>query len=101
MPCHKATRVVLSRAAVSSRFSKTISRGLTKTFLLLALAFSFASVHLLAQENVITNGSTWRWRPGTNEVSTPFTAWRTNGFNDATWLTGTAPFSYGTNVTGR
>ncbi|MFO1512779.1 MAG: lamin tail domain-containing protein [Verrucomicrobiota bacterium] len=70
-------------------------------FLLLALALSSVPVGVLAQENVITNGSTWRWRPGTNEASTPFTAWRTNGFNDSTWLVGTAPFSYGTNATGR
>jgi hypothetical protein len=26
----------------------------------------------------------------------PSAAWRTNGFNDSTWLTGTAPFHYGT-----
>lgn len=42
-------------------------------------------------------GSDWHWRKGLNEVSTPITAWRTNGFNDASWSVGLAPFHYGTN----
>ena len=54
-----------------------------------------------AQTLIITNGSAWRWRPGTAEASTPVTAWRTNGFNDSAWAIGTTPFSYGTNSTGR
>jgi hypothetical protein len=53
-----------------------------------------------AQEILIPNNSTWRWRPGTNEVSTPTSAWRTNGFNDASWLTGAAPFHFGANASG-
>lgn len=53
-----------------------------------------------AQETLVPNGTSWRWRKGTNEVSTPNTAWRTNGFNDAAWLTGSAPFHYGVNVSG-
>lgn len=67
----------------------------------LALAFAFLVTAGGAQEIVIPNGATWRWRPGTNEVSTPFTAWRTNGFNDTAWLSGPAPFSYGNNASGR
>ncbi|MGC3959053.1 MAG: hypothetical protein QM813_14255, partial [Verrucomicrobiota bacterium] len=55
---------------------------------------------LQAQETVLSNGATWRWRKGTNEVSTPTTAWRTNGFNDAAWPTGNAPFHYGANASG-
>lgn len=54
---------------------------------------------ICAQETVITNGAAWRWRRGTNEVSTPTTAWRTNGFNDAAWHLGNAPFHYGNSGT--
>ncbi len=102
MPGHKATPFALPRLVVSLHCHfKNAKSNLNSLFLLLALALSAPPAGLLAQENVITNGSTWRWRPGTNEASTPFTAWRTNGFNDSTWLVGTAPFSYGTNATGR
>lgn len=65
------------------------------------LAAVLVPLLISAQENVITNGATWRWQRGTNEASTPFTAWRTNGFNDSAWFVGPAPFSYGANATGR
>ncbi|MFM1770460.1 MAG: hypothetical protein RJA22_2989 [Verrucomicrobiota bacterium] len=42
----------------------------------------------------------WRWRPGTNEASTPIDLWRTNGFNDAQFVTAPAPFWYGDVRTG-
>jgi prepilin-type processing-associated H-X9-DG protein len=48
-----------------------------------------------AQETLIPNGASWRWRKGTNEVSNPTTAWRQPGFNDSAWLTGAMPFYYG------
>ncbi|MEK7781218.1 MAG: hypothetical protein AAB370_06935, partial [Verrucomicrobiota bacterium] len=48
-----------------------------------------------AQEIMVANGASWRWRKGTNEVSTPNNLWRNNGFNDSTWQTGAAPFHYG------
>src|ERR1039458_8583965 len=54
-----------------------------------------------ANETLISFGSNWNWRKGTNEASTPITSWRTNKVNDATWVPGTTPFSYGTNSTGR
>ncbi|HEX5219160.1 MAG TPA: lamin tail domain-containing protein [Verrucomicrobiae bacterium] len=62
---------------------------------LLALTLSVVAHRLSAQQTVITNGATWRWSKGTNEVSNPITAWRTNGFNDSTWLIGPAPFHFG------
>jgi hypothetical protein len=65
------------------------------------LAFAVVADVSAPAQTVITNGSAWRWRPGTTEASTPVTAWRTNGFNDSTWAIGTTPFSYGTNSTGR
>ncbi|HXJ61244.1 MAG TPA: Ig-like domain-containing protein, partial [Verrucomicrobiae bacterium] len=40
-------------------------------------------------------GSVWRWRPGTNEASTPLEAWRLLGFNDVEFTTAPAPFWYG------
>jgi hypothetical protein len=65
------------------------------------LAFAVVADVSAPAQTVITNGSAWRWRPGTTEASTPVIAWRTNGFNDSTWAIGTTPFSYGTNSTGR
>jgi len=72
-----------------------------RRWLWFALALNLFATASWAQEIVLTNGATWRWLPGTNEASTPFTAWRTNGFNDAAWLAGPAPFSYGSNASGR
>lgn len=50
-------------------------------------------------EIVVTNGASWLWRKGTNEVSNPISAWRTNGFPNTGWLTGPAPFHYGEALT--
>ncbi len=47
------------------------------------------------QETLIPLGASWRWQKGTNEVSSPTTAWRQPGFNDSAWLNGTMPFYYG------
>jgi len=46
-----------------------------------------------------TNG-VYRYHKGTNEASTPTTAWRTNGFNDSSWLSGLAPVGYDDNPVG-
>ena len=74
---------------------------LVGVWLLLVLMLGGAMpASIQAQEIVITNGTAWRWRKGTNEVSTPITAWSTNGFNDSTWLANNAPFHYGTNASG-
>ena len=78
-----------------ARFFRRVRAGL------LLLLCGFLTTTIPAQETIITNAATWHWLKGTNEVSTPITAWRTNGFNDSAWLTGAAPFSYGTNSTGR
>ena len=40
--------------------------------------------------------TSWRYRKGTSEASSPTSAWRTIGFNeDATWTTGQTPIGYG------
>lgn len=62
--------------------------------------FGGAESFLSAQETLIPNGAQWRWRQGTNEVSSPNTLWRSAGFNDSTWLTGNMPFHFGTNASG-
>ncbi len=65
------------------------------------LAVDWTVVVQAQSGTLISNGSIWSWRMGTNEASTPITAWRANGFDDSAWATGAAPFSYGTNSTGR
>ncbi len=101
MPGHKVTRLTMYHPVVRLHSCQKFHHALGDIVRLLALALTLAPVCLLAQETVITNGSTWRWRPGTNEVSTPTKGWRANGFNDSSWLTGPAPFSYGANASGR
>ena len=55
---------------------------------------------------LVPTASIWRWRPGTNEASTPVNLWREIGFNDAEFSAGAAPFwdgdipSSGTQITG-
>ena len=46
--------------------------------------------------------SVWRFTRGTNEVSTPVTAWRSLSFDDrgSRWSNGAAPFHYGEGLTG-
>lgn len=101
MPGHKVIPVVRFRVVFSHFPLKSIQCAGIKLLLLLTAIGGGPLFSSLAQENAITNGATWRWRPGTNEASTPFTAWRTNRFNDSSWLTGPAPFSYGANASGR
>ncbi len=40
-------------------------------------------------------GSTWRYREGTSEASSPATAWRETDFDDALWKSGPASIGYG------
>jgi len=55
---------------------------------------------------LVPTASIWRWRPGTNEASTPVNLWREIGFNDTEFSAGAAPFwdgdipSSGTQITG-
>ena len=71
-------------------------------FIWLVLTLLIVGAHwpVRAQETIIPNGTTWRWRKGTNEVSTPPTLWRSVGFDDSSWAIGTAAFHYGTNASG-
>lgn len=53
----------------------------------------------LTQQTLLPFGAAWRYRKGTNEVSSPTSAWRSRGFDAATWPLGPAPFSYGDGLT--
>lgn len=44
---------------------------------------------------LIASNSTWKYFKGTSEASSPTTAWRSIGFNDAGWLTGPGAIGYG------
>ncbi|HYG22885.1 MAG TPA: lamin tail domain-containing protein [Verrucomicrobiae bacterium] len=65
----------------------------------MSLFLAIANVIALGQvtETWIPTGSTWRWRKGTNEVSTPASLWRNTVFGDGSWPLGVAPFHYGNN----
>ena len=43
---------------------------------------------------LVASNALYRWRPGTNEASSPLSAWRQLGFNDSSWAAGQAPFYY-------
>ncbi len=49
---------------------------------------------------VATNASFTYFKGQVSEPSSPVRLWRTNGFNDSTWLTGLAPFGYDDNPAG-
>lgn len=53
----------------------------------------------LTQQTLVPFGAAWRYRKGTNEVSSPISAWRSRGFDAATWPLGPSPFSYGDGLT--
>jgi len=44
--------------------------------------------------------STWSYRKGTNEASSPVSAWRSGGFNASGWSSGSMPFFYGEPLSG-
>jgi len=49
------------------------------------------------EQDAVVKGSTWRYRKGTAEASSPAYAWRSgaDGFDDSAWDQGAAPFGYG------
>ncbi len=51
-----------------------------------------ASTPQATVSDYVSAGTSWRFRPGTNEASSPVTAWRDLAFvEDATWKSGNAP----------
>ncbi len=67
--------------------------------LITALLLGFLTTQLSAEILISTN-ATWRYFKGTTEASTPTNEWREVAFDDSAWLTGAAPFHYGTNAVG-
>ena len=51
-------------------------------------------------EIIAASNSVWAYFKGTSEASSPLDAWRTNTFDDSSWLRGAAPFYYGTTPSG-
>lgn len=49
------------------------------------------------QEQLVRARSNWRYFKGTQEPSSPSTAWRQAGFDDSGWLTGQTPIGFGEN----
>ncbi|HKQ36474.1 MAG TPA: lamin tail domain-containing protein, partial [Verrucomicrobiae bacterium] len=45
--------------------------------------------------SLLPDHSTWKYFKGTTNPSSPATAWRNAGFNDASWANGGAPIGYG------
>jgi len=66
---------------------------------LISLICLLASINVPAQV-VIDLNSQWSYFKGTVEPSVPNTLWKTNGFDDAGWLKGNAPFRYGDGSSG-
>ncbi len=62
--------------------------------LLLLLSLSAPLALQLPAATIFDRGADWRWRPGTNEASSPVTAWRLASFSDAQFTTAPSPFWY-------
>ena len=62
--------------------------------LLGVLIFAFLVPGLAPAAEIFGQSTSWKYLKGTTEASLPPTAWRLAGFNDAVWLTGSAPFYY-------
>lgn len=55
-------------------------------------------IGLPAQSFIAPSATGWKYKKGNAEASGPVDAWRATGYSDATWLTGQAPFGYGTGI---
>ncbi len=66
--------------------------------LLFALAL-MAGVQTTRAQVLLSTNTIWRYAKGTNEASIPTNAWRQLAFDDSAWLTGVAPFHYGSGAT--
>lgn len=60
------------------------------------LAFAVAGTGLSPAQVLVSTNATWSYRKGTSEASQPAEAWRLDGFDDAEWGRGEAPFYYDT-----
>ncbi|HTD66300.1 MAG TPA: hypothetical protein VK846_07200, partial [Candidatus Limnocylindria bacterium] len=57
--------------------------------------FSLMLVMSAPAASLFNLGANWKYFVGTQEASTPQTAWRAIVFDDSTWTSGNAPIGYG------
>ena len=70
-------------------------------FILFTLAACFTSMQSTeGATTLIPMNSSWKYVKGTTEASTPVNAWRDLSFNDTSWISSPAPFSYGEGLSG-
>ncbi|HTD86342.1 MAG TPA: lamin tail domain-containing protein, partial [Candidatus Binatia bacterium] len=70
-------------------------------FILLVLTACLAWVQFTdAATTLIPMNSSWKYVKGISEASTPANAWRDLAFNDTSWISSPAPFSYGEGLSG-
>ncbi len=83
------------------RLTFNVSAG--PSFLSAALLGLVASLLLVPESSArsfVATNSTWHYLKGVTEASNPTNAWRELDFDDSAWLTGPAPFHFGTNAVG-
>src|SRR5688572_14073052 len=72
-----------------------------RRYVLAVLGLMLAFAAPVQSALLFNTNATWKYFKGTVEASTPnVAAWRAVDFNDATWLTGPAPFYYGEPLSG-
>src|SRR5205814_1829448 len=64
--------------------------------LVVALALTGAWCSHVHADVLVATNSSWRFRKGTSEASSPTNAWRAVAFDDSSWDLGVAPFYYDT-----
>jgi hypothetical protein len=85
---------------LNERKDARVWRVMKSTLIFRFLLLFCATVPCPRAEMLFDPGSEWRWRAGESEASTPETAWREVGFNDAEFATAPAPFWYGDSLPG-
>lgn len=56
--------------------------------------FAMATCEIVRAQILVPTNSTWRFRKGTSEASSPTNAWRSLAFDDCSWSLGDASFYY-------
>ncbi len=87
-------------ATGARRIGGTTATGVSSLRLLLRLVVLLPWFFLTSQAAaLITADAVWKFRPGTNEASTPIGGWRQLSFDDSSWTDAPAPFYYSTDAT--
>src|SRR2546426_11387203 len=86
---------VSGTAEACPRLGRTWKCGL-RSVVMLALTGLLGSQACAAV--LVSTNSSWRFRKGTSEASSPTNAWRAVAFDDSSWALGVAPFYYDTDA---